>query len=321
MKRHAFLFLVVGCFLLGCGEDSSTEPSAQKATTEEKKPRIALVMKTLTNPFFISMENGARRAEKELGIELIVKTATQETSISQQIEIVDKLVRDNAVDAIVIAPGDSVQLIPVLKKAQDTGTVIVNIDNRLDQQFSDKVGLKDVPFISVDNVKGAYLSAKHIADQASGHSKAAILEGIRSAGNAQDRKAGAEKAFKENPNIELVASETANWKIDEGQTVTAQIFTDHPDIKLLFCANDMMALGAIEYLTKNNRQDVLVAGYDALDEAKKAVESGLMEVTIDQQPQLQGYIGVETALKMLNRQKVDLNVLVDVFVIKKDTLK
>ncbi|MCB0021873.1 MAG: substrate-binding domain-containing protein, partial [Caldilinea sp.] len=88
-------------------------------------------MKTLTNPFFIEMEKGARRAEQELGIELIVKTGAQETSIEQQIAIVDDFIA-RGVDAIVIAPGSSTELIPVLKKAQDAGIVVINIDNRLD---------------------------------------------------------------------------------------------------------------------------------------------------------------------------------------------
>ena len=55
------------------------------------------------------------------------------------------------VDAIVIAPGSSVELVKVLKKAQDAGIVIVNIDNRLDAGECEKEGLSGVPFISVDN--------------------------------------------------------------------------------------------------------------------------------------------------------------------------
>jgi ribose transport system substrate-binding protein len=77
-------------------------------------------MKTLTNPFFIEMEKGARKAEQENAVELLVKTATQETSIEQQIQIVDEMITAK-VDAIVIAPGDSLRLVPILKKAQDAG--------------------------------------------------------------------------------------------------------------------------------------------------------------------------------------------------------
>ncbi len=116
--------------------------------------QIALVMKTLTNPFFVEMEKGAREAENELEIDLIVKTGAQETSIEQQISIIKSLIEEN-INAIVIAPADSKELIPVLKDAQDAGIVIINIDNQLNPLISKELGLSGVPYISVDNEHGA----------------------------------------------------------------------------------------------------------------------------------------------------------------------
>jgi len=277
-------------------------------------------MKTLTNPFFVEMEKGARQAEVEFGVELVVKTAAQETSIEQQIEIVDELIREK-IDAIVIAPGDSLELIPVLKKAQDAGIVVINIDNRLDPEFSEKMGLVDVPFISVDNERAAYLSAKYISDQITSPTDVAILEGIRSALNAEARKNGALRAFSENPNITVVAMETAHWKIDESYEVTKEIFENYPDIGALFCANDMMALGMINYLKETNQSDVLVAAYDALDEAKEALRDGTLQVTIDQQAAYQGYLGVDYAVRTLSGASFPAETLVDVLTVTAETLE
>ncbi|HYO57014.1 sugar ABC transporter substrate-binding protein [Archangium sp.] len=263
--------------------------------------KIALVMKTLTNPFFIEMEKGARRAQKELGVELLVRTASQETSIEQQIQIVEELIRMK-IDAIVIAPGDSLRLVPVLKAAQEAGIRVVNIDNRLDSEAMKKHGLIHVPFIGVDNEKAAYTSARFIAQQVHKPTEAAILEGIRSADNARQRKSGAERAFKENPHVRIVARETANWKIDEGYEMTRQLFSAHPNIGLLFCANDMMALGAIKYLQEWGKQGVKVAAYDALEEAREAVKVGWLTVTVDQQAAEQGYQGIVSAVRALEGQ-------------------
>lgn len=316
--------------LAGCGSPNDTESSqpfiehtSQPAIEEEKLAQpytIALVMKTLTNPFFVEMEKGARQAETDFGIDLVVKTAAQETSIEQQIEIVDELIRE-MVDAIVIAPGDSLELIPVLKKAQDAGIVVINIDNQLDREFSKKMGLVDVPFISVNNEQAAYLSAKYISDQITSPTEVAILEGIRSALNAEERKNGALRAFSENSNISVVAMETAHWKIDEGYEVTKQIFLSNPDIGALFCANDMMALGAINYLKESSRSDVLVAAYDALDEAKQAVREGTLQITIDQQAAYQGYLGVEYAVRTLSGENLPAETLIDTLVVTSKTLE
>lgn len=164
--------IIAALALVACGESSkpanfsvASGTAAVAVVPSPKVLKIALVMKTLTNPFFIEMEKGARRAETELKVELQVRTAAQETSIEQQIQIVNDLIAAH-VDAIVIAPGDSTSLIPVLQKAAAAGIKLVNIDNRLNPQALQQAGLAPLPFISVDNEKAAYAAAHFIADAA-----------------------------------------------------------------------------------------------------------------------------------------------------------
>lgn len=278
-------------------DDSAPQTESENPETESR-PTVALVMKTLTNPFFVEMEQGARRAQQEFGIDLIVRTAAQETSIEQQIAIVEDL-RRRRVDAIVVAPGDSVKLIPSLAAAQADGIVIVNIDNRLHPRFSEESGLTGVPFISVDNEEGAFLSAKYLADTLTEPGTAAILEGIRTAANAEARRKGAVRAFENSPLVSNIVSETANWKIDEGYEVTNRLLEEHPKIRIIFAANDMMALGAARVLQERGRSDIMVAGFDALDEARAAITDGTLEATVDQQAGVQGYLGVRYALDIL----------------------
>jgi len=295
-------------FLSACRDASVTpETTASKQAT---RPRVALVMKTLTSPFFVEMEKGARRAEAELGVELLVKTAAQETSIEQQIAIIDQLTRAK-VDAIVIAPGDSYRLIPGLKKAQEAGIVVVNVDNRLDPEFARKQGLTQVPFISVDNRKAVYGAAKYLTEGIREPTQAAIIEGIRSASNAEDRKQGALQAFAENPHVTVVGSESANWKIDDAYEVARKLFTAHPRIKLLVCANDMMALGAIRYLQEARIRGVKVTGYDALEEARQAMRGGWLAASVDQQAGQQGFMGVTYAVRLLKGEKPPADTMLD----------
>ncbi len=322
--------LIILVLLSGCAQaktdtsllaSQSTPSSAQSTeSTQVKKYNIALVMKTLTNPFFVEMEKGARKAEKELGINLIVKTGAQETSVDQQITIIEELIREK-VDAILIAPADSVQLIPVLKKAQDAGIVIINLDNQLDTAAKEKVGLSNVPYISVDNINGAYLSARYISEKIDQPAKAVILEGIPTAKNAQDRKTGAAKAFAENKNVQLVGSQSAHWKVDEAYQVTTQLFKQNPNIKLVFCANDMMAMGTLQYLKENKITDVKVAAYDALDEVMPMLKDGSLQSTIDQQAAIQAYTGVQFAIRMLKGEKLPDVTLLDVLLVTRENAR
>lgn len=322
----------VGISLVGCGDSSKATVASVTApitspVTESKPPiakppvlKVALIMKTLTNPFFLEMEKGARRAEAEKGINLDVKAATQETSIEQQIQLVEDQIAAR-VAAIVIAPGDSQRLVPVLKKAQDAGIKIVNIDNRLSKDAMSAAGMKPVPFISVANDKAAYLAAKFVADKISKPTDAAIFEGIRSADNANQRKSGAEKAFKENSKLKIVAMESANWKIDEAYELAKRLFKKHPSIGIVFCANDMMALGVVKYLQETGKKQVLVAGFDGMDDAKASIRAGQMAASIDQQAANQGYQGVITALAILRGESVPEIVEVDAALITADSLK
>lgn len=326
MKRLIATGVLV-VFLAGCGESNKSVTSvtsppsqSQSGSGQANGISVSLIMKTLTNPFFIEMEKGARKAQQESGIDLQVMTASQETSIEQQIHLVESQI-EAKVDAIVIAPGDSHRLVPVLKRAQDAGIMIVNIDNRLHPEAVTESGLKPFPFISVDNEKAAYLSARYLADTAKEPTEAAIIEGIRTADNANQRLRGAEKAFRENSRIRIVAIETANWKIDEAYTVAKGIFAAHPRIKLVFCSNDMMAIGVIRYLQETGRHDVRVAGFDALEEAKTAIHRGQMLVTIDQQAAQQGYQGVMTAIKLLRGETVPLLVEIEARAITAKDLK
>ncbi|NDV13678.1 substrate-binding domain-containing protein [Crenobacter caeni] len=293
---------------------TASAPATPAAQPRSDIPRVALIMKTLTNPFFIEMEQGARRAQQETGIDLTVKTATQETSIEQQIKIVEDATH-SGVDAIVIAPGDSVRLVPALKQAQQQGITIVNIDNRLNAQAMATQQMQTVPFISIDNEAAAFASATALAKRLHAGAEVAIIEGIPSADNAEQRRRGAQRAFKQ-AGLKLVASQSAHWKIDEAYAKTQKILQQHPRVRGIFCANDMMAIGASKYLREQGRQDVQVAGFDAIADARQAVARGQMVATVDQRAAEQGYQGVMVALKAIRKQPVSDEIMIQPIILR-----
>jgi ribose transport system substrate-binding protein len=319
MSIKSFLILiglVLGTLsLCSCGQPakSAAAVEGQGPLPSEKAVTIALVMSNRTNPLYTEVEKGAREAEKELGVQLVVKTTAQETSVDQQIQIIEGLVREQ-VQAIVVAPVDSLELIPVLKKAQDAGITIITIENPLNEELSQKVGLTDLIYIGANNEQGAYEAAKMISVPLTQPTKALILEGKRTTISSEDRKNGALRAFRENANIVTVLTESAHWKIDEAYQVTQAQFAANPDIGAVFCANDMMALGALEYLKQAGRTDVLVAGFDAIEQAKEAIQQGRLTITVDQQAALQGYLGVHYANRAMNNEEIPATTIVDITV-------
>ena len=107
--------------------------------------------------------------------------------------------------------------------------------------------------------------------------------------------------------------------IDEAYNIIGPILVEHPEIKGIFCANDMMALGVLQYLQEQGRTDVLVAAFDALNEAKAVLGDGVLVATIDQQAALQGYKGIEVAVRLLQGEQIRAEELVDVLLVTAET--
>jgi ribose transport system substrate-binding protein len=313
-----FLLCFFATFVAACtdsGAPSSISPATGAGATPSKpgKPaaiKVAVILKSFTNPFFVEMAKGARQAQAETGIELEIKTSTPDTSAEQQIRLVNSQIKAG-VNAIVISPVDTRLLVPTLKAAHDAGIKIVNIDERLNAEALTANGLYFVPYIGVNSEQGAYLAAKFIADKIGHPTEVAIVGGVSGTATAIERQQGAQRAFQENAHLRLVPAGAANWKADEAYELARRLFKAHPRIGAVYCANDLMAIGVIKYLQESRNSKVLVGGFDALEEARGAIGAGQMAVTVDQRAAQQGYLGVTSALKLLRGEAVPKVLLVE----------
>ena len=129
----------------------------------QDKPKIALIMKSLANEFFRTMEDGAKAHQKAHAKEytLVANGIKNETDTAAQIKMIEQAVAQK-VSAIVLAPADSKALVPVVKAAIDKGIIVVNIDNQLDADALKEKNIT-VPFVGPDNRAGAKLVGDHLA--------------------------------------------------------------------------------------------------------------------------------------------------------------
>jgi ribose transport system substrate-binding protein len=300
---------VIVVLLLGCDNRRDTV----------QVDRIALVMKASSNPFFVRMEEGAQRAADSLGLKLLVGTITRETDIDQQIAIVENMIVQG-VKAILIAPADSKAITSVLKRAQDNGIHVINIDNRIDLKTAKAIGLAIACYVGVDNEEGGRMAGEYLAALLQGEGKVAMLEGIRGVDNAEARKNGFLRSL-QNTDIELVASQSANWAQDQGLDVFTNMLQANPDIQGLFCANDMMALGAVQAIDQAGKTGkIFVTSYDNLKAAREAILQDKLHATVEQHPELMGYESVVIAQKLIRGGRVPGEKLVRLNLITRDNL-
>lgn len=312
MKKRLFasiMILVVAIFVY----------TLSSCTREQSVKKIAFVVTTLSNPFFVEMTEGAKEeAKKHPEIELIIQAPERgATDIERQNQIVENLITQK-VDAICIVPADSRSILPVIAKANQKNIPILNIDNRIDVELAEKDNIKVATYIGSDNYFGGKIAAEYIVKQLNGKGKIAILEGVSGVDAAIKRKGGFIDYIKDYPGIEVVASQTADWEREKGLNVFQNILQANPDINALFASNDEMALGAIQAIEVASKQgDIIVVGFDATRDGLEAVKESKMSATVAQQPALMGQTGVMRAAELLAGENIKNLISVEVKLITK----
>ncbi len=279
----------------GCSR--ATPPGTVANGKPDGKPRIALVMKSLANEFFATMADGAKAHHAGAGdrYELIANGMRNETDVSEQVTIIEQMVA-RGVAAIVIAPADSKAVVPALKRAAEAGVLVVNIDNRLDPEVLAETGLA-APFVGPDNREGARRAGEAVAKQLDSGAEVAIIEGIVTAFNGQQRALGLEDAATA-AGLRIVARQSGQWEMEKANGIAAAMLSEHPALAAILCANDSMALGAAAAIEASGRR-VLLAGFDNVPAVAPLLADGRLCATVDQHGDRLAVEGIEAALAIL----------------------
>src|SRR6266496_3699867 len=310
-ERTVLAALGVAC-LLGCHRG--------EAPREAGPPRVAFVLKTLNSPFFIDMQRGAQDAAARLKVDLVVQAADREVDVEKQMQIIENLIQ-TGVKALCVTPSGSKEIVPALVKANRAGIPVGVVDTRVDPKAAAEAGLLTDSFVGSDNYEGGRIAGAHLLAITGGKARVAILEGIPGHETGDSRLKGFRDAVKDAPGIRIVASQTANWERDQGFTVFQNLLQAHRDLDAVFACNDMMALGAVEAIAAAGRTGkVTVIGFDAVDDARKAIASGAMVASVAQFPSEMGRLAVESAAKLLRGEKPPADQRVRIELVTKDNL-
>ncbi|MDJ0466403.1 sugar ABC transporter substrate-binding protein [Streptomyces sp. H27-C3] len=305
--------LLLATALTGCGQEGGSD-GGSTAKSEGGKPTVCLVMKSLGNEFFQTMQKGAEEHAKKLGtLELKSSGIQNETDIDGQVAAINRCITEQA-DAIVLAPADSRALVAPLGRAAKAGIKLVNIDVKLDDGALKSAGL-EVPFVGPDNAQGSRLSGEVLAKKLGKGGKVVILEGNPGAANATQRKEGFQKAAADG-GLKVLESRTAHWETDEAYTVLSNMLTAHPDIQGVMSSNDSMTLGAVKAISAAGKKGkVSIASFDNIEAVKPYLKDGSVVATVDQFAAKQAADGIDVALKAVKGEKSETWVKTDVKVV------
>jgi len=280
LMRKLLATLTMAAFVVGAGSAHAAD-------------KIALVVSTLNNPFFVTLKDGAQAKAKELGYDLVVLDS-QNDSAKELNNVEDVL--HQSIKLLMLNPADSDAAKATVEAANKAGVPVITLDRSAN-------GGTVVSHIASDNVAGGAMAADIIVKKLGGKGNIAELQGVPGTSAARDRGKGFDETVAKTPDIKIVAQQTANFDRAQGLTVMENILQAHPDIVAVFAQNDEMALGAVKAIQEANKK-IVVVGFDATDDARAAVKAGTMYATIAQQPAMIGSLGVETADKVIKGEKV-----------------
>ncbi|KZX78574.1 D-ribose ABC transporter substrate-binding protein [Oleiphilus sp. HI0009] len=266
---------------------------------------LAIVVSTLNNPFFVTMKDGAEAKAKELGYKLIVLDSQNDPS-KELSNIEDLTVR--GVKAILLNPADSDAAANAIRMVNRAKIPVLTLDRGASRG-------EVVTHIASDNVAGGEMAGQFIVDKVGADAKVIQLEGLAGTSAARERGEGFMKAV-EASNIQLLASQPADFDRTKGLNVMENLLAGNPEVQAVFAQNDEMALGALRAVQAAGK-DVLIVGFDGTDDGVAAVNRGLLGATVAQQPDLIGSLGVEMAVKALNGEQVEKTVAVPLKIISK----
>ena len=272
---------------------------------------VGMSMNTLNNPFFVDVAEGAKKAAAENGIELIITDAQNQPS-KQQTDIENLL--QKKLDAIIIDPSDSDAIVAGVEASNAKKVPVVTIDRASN-------GGVVVSHIGFDAIKSGNIAGEFLAKALKGTGKVVELQGIMGTNVAQDRSKGFNQIMSKNPNLKIVAKQTANFDRAEAMKVMENILQANPAIDGVYAANDEMAMGALEAIKAAGRVNkITMIGCDAIDPAKEEVKKGNLAATIAEPPFFLGKAAVTTALKVIKHEKVEKAVILPSNLVTKDNV-
>jgi ribose transport system substrate-binding protein len=288
--RIGLAFILSGVLLAGDG---------CRRTETTKTYRIAVVTKALDSEFWLTLKRGAEAAaHAHPEVEVVVLAPEREINIDQQVAILEDQILKK-VSALVVAPAGAAEVIPVLDKAKAAGIPVLLVDT--DAPWPEKLS-----YIGTDNRLGGKLAGEYIVRALGGRGKVAVIRGILGVAAHEDRVAGFQEALARAPGIHVVTVQPANSERALAMTVMENILTSHPDLRAVFATNDQMALGAMEAIAARNLTGkIILVGFDATQEAVRAVKAGQMHAVIAQHPFEMGRRAVEAALKVLRGEPIE----------------
>ena len=273
---------------------------------------VGVSLLNLSSEFIVMLNEAMEGKARELGVKLIVNDAQR--SAERQIQQVEGFIAQK-VDVIILNPCEVDASSPAVDKAKTAGIPIINLNSATRSEPDAFVGSHDE--------ESARLAMQHIADKLGGKGNVLMMQGFMGQAAQLKRDQGAKEIFAMNPDLKLLASQTAEWDRAKAMSLMENWIQSYGDqIQAVFAQNDEMAMGALLAIERARLKDrIIVVGIDAIADAKQAVKDGRLDATVFQDARGQGSTAVEIAAKIARKEPFEKATYIPFEVITRETAK
>lgn len=277
---------IVGCSSVNDSEEISNDEEEKVILTGGGENLIVIITPSHDNQFFKTEAEAAKVKAEELGYETLV--VSHEDDPTKQSELFDTAIAKKAA-AIICDNAGSDATVAAVNKAREANIPTFLIDREINES-----GIA-ISQIVANNYQGAKIVAEKFIDVMGEKGKYAELTGKESDTNAGVRSAAFNEVIAQYPDMELVATQCANWSQTEAYEKMETILQTNPDIKGVICGNDTMAMGASAAIKASGLTGIAIIGVDGSDDVRDEIKEGTITATALQQAYLIAQMAVEQA--------------------------
>lgn len=301
--KKMFMIASVLLLLVGCG-------SKEKAEVENENKKMILITMDSLDEHWLSVKSGAEEKANEIGgIDIIFRAPTGKVDPNEQTRMVEDAITEEA-DAILLAPSDSSALAPVVDRAIESNIPVVIIDSSVDTEGY-------LTFLATDNYAAAAAAADTMAELVNSKGKIAIIMAQPGSGTTIARTKGFEDRIAEKyPNMLVETVQYSNGDKSLALNQATDIMTANPDLVGFYGGNEGSTVGVARAIEESGKAGkIKLVGFDKSSDIIDGIESGVIQASMVQNPEIMGSKAVETAFNYISKgekgeNKIDTGVTI-----------
>lgn len=306
MKKTLIAAVSAAALALSACSMGASESTTGGSTAGDDTVKVGVILKTLSSEYWSYVAAGVKAAGDELGVEVQLQGPASETAYDEQNNMIETMLADDSLDALVISPLQPDSVVSVLGSTEKP---ILFVDT--DAPYENKVS-----YIGTGNEVAAEAGGEVAAQMAGEGSTAAWIGGVQGNTTSDEREAGFIKGLASG-GVEVTVKQYADGLADKAASVMENLLVSNPELKVVVANNDEMAAGAARAAQAAGK-DLIIFGFDGIQAGVQNVIDGSVAGTVAQDPYGMGYKAVEAAVAAAKGETVESFIDTGSTVITKD---